>query len=117
MENEKVCKEHHMCDWCGNEYGRKYKWWRLILAILIGLFIFLAGIEIGQMRSSLYGEYGGHMMRYGQGYHGDYMMNDQYYGPDEDTTIVVPANPGANGPMVPAGATSPSTTQAGAVTH
>ncbi len=25
-----------MCDWCGNEYGRKYSWLRLIVGILIG---------------------------------------------------------------------------------
>ncbi len=120
MENNNNPKnDHRMCDWCGNEYGRKYRWWRLILAILIGLFIFLAGIEIGQMRMANYG-IGGHMMHRHM-YNGGYGMDDQEYGPQGTTTIVVPSNQTApagamtnvnpGGPMIPATGTTTPTAQ------
>lgn len=60
-------KEHDnkMCYMCGNEYGRKYSWTRLALALVIGLFIFFAGMEIGQMRMQAYGgTYRGPMMHW-----------------------------------------------------
>lgn len=41
--------EHKMCDWCGNKYGHKYTWMRLVVGILIGLFIFSAGYHLGEL--------------------------------------------------------------------
>jgi hypothetical protein len=105
MENEKK-SDRQMCDWCGNEYGRKYKWWRLILAIVIGLFIFLAGIQIGEMRIETLQQYGGHMggmMNRHMMYQGGYGMN-----------TVMPSNPVMlNNPSTGSGqATGTTTTSA-----
>lgn len=60
MENENKQNHEHnkMCDWCGNEYGRKYRWMRLVLAIVIGLFIFSAGYHLGELNVLVHQQYG-----------------------------------------------------------
>jgi hypothetical protein len=111
-ENMQGSKNDRMCDWCGYKQGMRYSWLRLLLAILIGLFIFFAGIEIGQMRAAVYGgEYGQGMMMHHM--HDDQdsdmngtMMNNQMM-PGQDgsttTTFVVPSNPEmpTSGPTAP----------------
>lgn len=96
MEHE---KNERMCEWCGRHKDGRYLWLRLVLAVLIGVFIFFAGIQIGEMRGEVYGgAYGGHMMRWhNEG--GEMMMdNSMMPGQDGSTTIM----------MVPANGTSPS---------
>jgi hypothetical protein len=88
--------EHKMCDWCGNQYGRKYSWLRLVVAILIGLFIFSAGYHLGELNVLVHSQYGSPMMMEGRMMHrtmgamgtSSMMDGNAMYG---TTTIVVPA--------------------------
>ncbi|GEM_PF-2392796 len=61
MEHEKTSMnmDHKTCGWCGLDKG--FSFIRLLLAIVLGLFIFFAGMVIGQMRGFSYGD--GTMMR------------------------------------------------------
>ncbi|HTH93290.1 MAG TPA: hypothetical protein VL576_02320 [Candidatus Paceibacterota bacterium] len=89
MEHE---NNGQMCEWCGRHKDGRYMWLRLVLAILIGVFIFLAGIQIGELRGEVYGYRNMHMMRW-QNDGGTMMMNMQTY-PDTDaapTTTNAPA--------------------------
>jgi hypothetical protein len=83
--------EHRMCDWCGNEYGRKYSWLRLVVGILIGLFIFSAGYHLGELNVLVHSQYGTQMMQgdWNRSMHGHLIMNQDANG--TSTTIVVPA--------------------------
>ena len=103
MENEK----NGMCDVCGFHKGR-YMWTRLILAVLIGLFIFLAGIQIGELRSEVYG---GRMMRWHN--EGGMMMDNSMMPGQDGSTRTIMIMPPANGttPAAPAAATAPATHQ------
>ncbi|MDB5255130.1 MAG: hypothetical protein JWL92_506 [Candidatus Nomurabacteria bacterium] len=105
MEQEqKHGPEHKMCDWCGNEYGRKYSWLRLVVAILIGLFIFSAGYHLGELNVLVHSQYGsqmsqGHWQGRIMGSRGD-MMNQEY----GTTTILIPsadATPATTAPAAP----------------
>ncbi len=89
MEKESM---DNKCGWCGQGTGL-FSWKRLILAVLIGLFIFLAGIQIGTMRGS-YGNNGPRMM----------MHNMRYDNYDEGVTrtIVIPAPAVQTTPAAPA---------------
>jgi len=62
MEKE-ICNnpEHHStCGWCGLD--KHFSWKRLALAILLGLFIFCLGIQIGEMRNAYRNQEYGHMI-------------------------------------------------------
>jgi hypothetical protein len=83
MENEK----DKMCDICGAHKDGRYRWVRLLLAVLLGVFIFLAGIQIGEMRGEVYG-YRGHTMRWDMRGN-DMMWNDQG---GSTSMIVVPTD-------------------------
>ncbi len=83
--------EHKMCDWCGNQYGRKYSWMRLIVAIVIGLFIFSAGYHLGELNVLVHSQYGQVSgMMYGG--HGDRIHSD-WNQPMMQIEEVVPATP------------------------
>jgi hypothetical protein len=101
MEKENMPMSNHgkTCGWCGLDKG--FSWMRLILAIVLGLFIFFAGMVLGQMRAS--GGYDrGMMMRHSRGgYNQDNMGLMQPVQMDGQavpvgtttTTIVSPAQP------------------------
>lgn len=104
MENEK----NMTCDICGCHKDGRYRWVRLLLAVLIGVFIFLAGIQLGEMRGQVYG--------YGRNTHywhttGGNMMWDNQDG--STTMMVVPADtqsaPSPTGAMPVKGAPAPTT--------
>jgi hypothetical protein len=92
MEQQEHMHNHDnskMCDWCGNRNGMRYSWLRLVLALLIGLFIFFAGIEIGQLRAAVYGAPGSNMFM-----HHRYESFDGMMMPGQDdstTTLLVPS--------------------------
>lgn len=97
--------DHKMCDWCGNETGKKYRWARLIIAIVIGLFIFSAGYHLGELNVLVHGQYGqmsgmmeGHGDRMRSGWGQTMMMDDQTGYSGTTTTVVVPAMPVAPTP-------------------
>jgi hypothetical protein len=83
------CSHNGLCGWAG--CGRSFSWLRLVIAVLIGLFIFSAGIELGEMKAS----YMGYGME-GRHFRNTEMMNWNDTG---TTTVVVPA---AATPAVPA---------------
>jgi hypothetical protein len=90
--------DHKMCDWCGNETGRKYRWMRLILAVVIGLFIFSAGYHLGELNVLVHSQYGSQMDM--SSYRGHRMMQDDnmiqmQYSQDGNgpTTLITPAVP------------------------
>ncbi len=79
-----ACSHNGLCGWAG--CGRSFSWLRLVIAVLIGLFIFSAGIELGEMKAMAYmGE--GHMI----GRHWNNDMDGSMMGNGGTTTIVVPA--------------------------
>jgi hypothetical protein len=100
MEKETTNNSEHgkTCHWCGLDKG--FSWTRLVLAILIGMFLFLLGIRIGQMGGSYNGS---RMMERGDMRMNHYMMN----GNDniETRTIVIPA---PSTPAAPAATTAPA---------
>lgn len=107
MEKEKstmIPADHaKMCGWCGMDRGM-FSWTRLALAVMIGLFIFLAGIQIGEMRAQ-YGNYGtSHMMvMHSHWTGGNQMMDDQTM--PQDGTMIAPAT---NTPVVAPAVTTPA---------
>lgn len=108
MDNNNNQPMHHgeKCEWCG--LGKGFSWTRLVLAILIGLFIFLAGIQIGEMRGNGgMSQYGRHRMMSNEVWNnGDNMNMGQMPMDNGTTTIVVPSN---TTPVGPAPTTTPAT--------
>jgi hypothetical protein len=80
-----ACSHNGLCGWAG--CGRSFSWIRLVVAVLLGLFIFSAGIELGEMKAAAYMGYGGM-----EGHHGRNGEIMQWYGRDNGTTtVVIPA--------------------------
>ncbi len=108
MEKDMNHNSGEKCGWCGLDKGFSGK--RMMLAILIGIFIFLLGIQIGEMRDGAGYGYYGHMGGRRMEYRGQWMMGNDDIIPGQDglglpqgtTTVIVPAQQAAPATAAPA---------------